>query len=73
MPGLTMWKFPSSVMYQAQIAREQMKLWSAEPQQHVDRQPVSTPRRAIKQVTQKYTGSFTISTAILFLLCTVLI
>ena len=53
-------------MCKALITRELMKL-------RVDGQPVSTPRRAVEQVTQKYSGNFAFSTAQLFLLCTLLI
>ena len=66
MLDLTMCKFHSSVMCKALITRELMKL-------RVDGQPVSTPRRAVEQVTQKYSGKFAFSTAQLFLLCTLLI
>lgn len=66
MLDLTVCKFHSSVMCKALIARELMNL-------RVDGQPASTPRCAIEQVTQKYSGSFAFSTAQLFLLCILLI
>jgi len=66
MLDLTMCKFHSSVRCDALIAGELTKL-------RVDGQPASTPGCSIEQVTQKYSGSFAISTAQLFLLCILLI
>lgn len=66
MLDLTTCKFHSSVLCKALVAGELMK-------QRVAGRPASTPRRALEQVTQKYSGSFAFSTAQLFLLCAPLI
>lgn len=66
MLDVAMCKLQCSVLRKALIAGELMKL-------RADGQPASAPRRAIEQVTQKCSGGFAFSMALLFLLCALLI
>lgn len=64
MPDLTRWKFPPSLMYQPPMASELMQL-------HIAQSPAVCGQAVSAAL--RYTGSFAISTTILFLLCAQLI